>query len=237
MIISHTHKFVFFSFPKAGSESVRALLAPYNEERIRPWLEHQGRGFYPHMPPRDVAVMFARRGWDFDSYRRITCIRNPYARLVSLYRMICRVDGVWKFRARCGVQPGFNRWVLSTRPGGRGGGGRPYQRWRRYGTWSVEQWISDAAGVPLVTGIVRLEDLAQGPAPLLDLLGLPVAPLPVRNCRPPVDPATWFSAPALRVMAHRYAGEIREFGYSLPAGCRAGPVADPRPPARMVLDI
>ena len=217
MIISHTHRFVFFSNPKTGSESLRALLQPYNEVTVQPWREtSQSQPFYPHMPPREALPIFRAKGWDWEDYRRITCTRNPYPRLVSLYRMIADVDGIWKLRRKLGLGvPSFERWLASTRPDGRGGGGRSHQRWRRFGTWSAGAWTHDAQGHRLVPDILRLEHLSEDLPALLERLGLPQdLTLPHVNQRPQTDWTDWYSADTHSLVARRYAWDLDNFQYS-----------------------
>lgn len=227
MIVSHRYRLIFFAFPKTGSESLRALLAPLNEVGVRPWrAAGRGRDFHPHMSPAEARAAFARRGWDFAAYRRVTCLRNPYPRLVSLYRMIRAVDGVWRLRARAGLGvPGFAAWLRASPPRGRGGGGRAHQRWRRHGTWSARAWIEgeaaeataeatgDAAAPPLVTHVLRLEHLAQELPALWQQLGLPPPPdpLPWLNSRPPAPWQAWYDPPLRHLVARRYRWELARF--------------------------
>lgn len=224
MIVSHRHRLIFFAFPKTGSESLRALLAPLNEVTVRPWRQaRRGRDFYPHMSPAEAALAFDRRGWDFAGYRRVTCLRNPYPRLVSLYRMIRAVDGVWRLRARAGLGlPGFADWLRGTAPCGPGGGGRAHQRWRRYGTWSAQAWIgagggdtddTDDTGATLVPHVLRLEHLAQELPALWRHLDLPPppAPLPWLNRRPPAPWQGWYDAPLHHLVARRYRWDLARF--------------------------
>ena len=214
MIVSHARKLIVFSNPKTGSESLRALLSDLNDERVRPWRQRSAaHPFYPHMPPVEARAVFRSRGWDWDGYRRVTVVRNPYARLVSLYRMIRDVDGLWRMRALVGLGvPGFRDWLIASRPDGRGGGGRRHQRWRRFGTWSAYHWTHDAAGTPLVTDILRLERLADDLSPLLDALGYPPGAAPAQtNARAPVDWAGWYDWDSSALVARRYAWELERF--------------------------
>ncbi|MEL7213493.1 MAG: sulfotransferase family 2 domain-containing protein [Pseudomonadota bacterium] len=217
MIISHTHRFIFFSNPKTGSESLRALLAPLNEEPIGPWRDRTTQHpFYAHMSPAEAQISFAAKRWPFEAYRRITCVRNPYPRLVSLYRMIADVDGVWRLRRRMGLgQTTFSRWLRETQPYGAGGGGRIHQRWRRYGTWSAQTWTTDVHGARLVTDILRLEHLAEELPVLLADLNLPIrANLGHVNARPKTDWGAWYSPQTRALVADRYAWDLRRFSYS-----------------------
>lgn len=207
MIISHRHRFIFFSMPKTGSESLRALFAPLQEEDVPDWRNRTP--FYSHMPPAEAQAAFAAKGWDFARYARISCMRNPYPRLVSLYRMIADVDGIWKLRRRCGLSdPPFSRWLRSTSPQGRGGGGRAHQRWRRYGTWSAAQWSGG-----LITHQVQLEHLAHDLPPVLRALNLPIeaSALPHVNARPAQDWRRWYDPATAALVARRYAADLENY--------------------------
>ncbi|RMD88954.1 MAG: hypothetical protein D6811_13090 [Alphaproteobacteria bacterium] len=214
MIVSHSRRIIFFSFPKTGSETLRCLLAPIGEEPIVSYRQRSRLyPFYAHMSPQEAERLFRARGWDFFAYRRITVIRNPYPRLVSLYRMIAEVDRLWAVRRRFGLAvPGFSRWLAASRPDGRGGGGRRHQRWRRFGSWSARSWLHDAQGRLLVDEVLRLERLAEELPPLLRQLELPVpARLPVVNARPRVDWRSWYGAREEALVASRYAWDLEHY--------------------------
>lgn len=213
MIICHSRRFIFFSNPKTGSESLRKLLEPWNEETIVPYRQRSAsRVFYPHMSPAEAAGAFDAKGIPFDSYTRITCVRNPYTRLVSLYRMIAAVDGVWRLRRQIGMgQPNFAGWLHGTRPDGRGGGGRAHQRWRKYGTWSAQAWCAGR-----VTHVLRLEHLAQDLPPVLAGLGIAPSGLPRINARPDIDLSDWYDGRTAALVATRYAQDLSDYGYDMP---------------------
>lgn len=210
MIICHSRRFILFSAPKTGSESLRAGLAPLAEVPVRPWRQTRPDApFYPHMPPAAAAAVFAARGWDFAAYRRVTVIRDPFARLVSLYRMIAAVDGVWQARRRAGLgTPSFARWLAQTRSDGRGGGGRRHQRWRRHGAWSAWHWSHDAAGRPLVTDLIPLDRLDDAWPGLCADLDLPPRPLPYLNARRGAGVPLPYDADSAALVAARYAWDI-----------------------------
>jgi hypothetical protein len=165
------------------------------------------------MPPEEAAWEFEARGIPFDSYTRVTCVRNPYTRLVSLYRMIGAVDGVWRLRRQTGLgQPAFGTWLRQTRPDGRGGGGRAHQRWRRFGTWSAQAWCAGR-----VNHVLRLEHLEEELPAVLAALGIAPSELPRINARSEVDVASWYDAPLVALVAERYAHDLKHYGYGLPA--------------------
>lgn len=171
MRISHQYKFIFFSNPKTGSTSLRDLLTPYSDLQEVQYTERtEYNPFYAHITPKEVKEIFLLKNWDFDKYFKFTFVRNPWARLVSLYKMI--ESG--KKRSKQESLPDFNLWVKTIKPFGIGGGGDPYkQRWRVYGTYSIEHYIKDDFDNILVDKVIRLEDIDQEIIPLLKQLNIP----------------------------------------------------------------
>ena len=90
MRISHQYKFILFCNPKTGSESFREMLDPYSDLRVNNNVREQGENlpFYTHISPLETKEIFNELGWEYDSYLKIICTRNPFNRLVSLYEMI-----------------------------------------------------------------------------------------------------------------------------------------------------
>ena len=165
MIISHQYKLVFFSNPKTGSESIRKFLSPISEERIvvfrRVTEEHP---FYSHITPLETKTVFEKRGWGFNNYNRLVFTRNPFSRVLSLFKMMTRGHS---FDVNI-----FNRWVSTIDNKGAGRGGNNLDRWLKYGTYSIYNFISDRKGVPLTTRIIRLEDIEKELAKHLTEIGI-----------------------------------------------------------------
>jgi hypothetical protein len=214
--ISHKHRFIFFAFPKTGSESVRQILNPItdvageNEIDILKSPEDARAGRIPnHIAPRDLRAHFRERGWPFEDYFRFMFVRNPWARLVSLYEMIRYRDP--------GFDLSFDRWLLQSRPDRWGGGieGQDSELWCRYGTYSVDAYACDESGQRLVDKIYRLDDMWQVPADLRRH-NIPISgdAMPWLNRGPGIDHSKYYTTPALRaVVAARYAKDIAEFGF------------------------
>ncbi len=213
MIISHTRRLIIFSNPKTGSESLRAAFGPLAEEPVVPWRHTNWLyPFYPHMPPSEAQRVFQARGWDFHAYTRVTGIRNPYPRLVSLYRMIRRSDRIWKLRQASGLPvPDFATWLRGTRTQGRGGGGHIHQRWRRFGTYSVRAWTHGGGDQSLVSHILRLEHLAQDAGPLLEAFALSADAIPHLNAAGSTEWRDWYDAASRSLVQQRYAEELQAF--------------------------
>ena len=67
----------------------------------------------------------------------------------------------------------FTPWLYSISPKGNGGGGDDWQRWRKYGAYSIEHYIKDDQGNILVDKVIRLEDIQKDLRPFLTAMGLP----------------------------------------------------------------
>lgn len=220
MRISHRFRFIFFSFPKTASVSVRRMLDPVSDIRSTPEyrvpggriaLAGDGSLIIPgHVSPIELRSLFRENNWPFESYFKFVFVRNPWARLVSLYRMICdEVEG---------FQEPFPTWLLGASTGSLGIVDDGVGRWRRYGTYTLGNFVNDELGKRLVDKVFRLEDIELFPAELRKR-GIPLPPQPIRrmNSKPPVDLNAYYTMPALKaVVAARYADEIAEFGYSYP---------------------
>jgi hypothetical protein len=212
--ISHRHRFIFFSFPKTGSESVRLALDPISDVASGESAELDSgarQAISAHIRPPDLRSIFNERGWPFDEYYRFVFVRNPWTRLVSLYRMIRRSNPRFQ-------QP-FDQWLVETRPSGAGGcvGSSGRLLYRRYGTYALDEFVCDERGKRLVDDVFRMEDMPIVPAKLREKgIPLPVEFMPVINRASRVDIADYYTPALKAVVAMRYAKDIEEFRYSYP---------------------
>jgi hypothetical protein len=209
MRISHRHRFVFFSNPKTGSSTVRQLLDPHSDVfPVRNVREVTSENpFHPHMPPAEARVWFLRFGWDFDGYTKFVFVRNPWARLVSLYEHIRRAPV---------PAPPFDEWVYSI--GSSGTRDDPdWAPWRRYGGYSIEHFVKDETGGILVDKVMRLEDIDLVLLPFLAALGLPVRrdePIPRKNQRLNPRPyRAYYTPDTIAHVRDLYRYDIVTYGY------------------------
>lgn len=91
MRISHKHKFVFFSKPKSASTSIRVFLNNYSDIKHSEFkniknVKSPKNPFYCHIPPCEAEEWFVKKGWNLDQYNCFTTVRNPYSRIVSVYK-------------------------------------------------------------------------------------------------------------------------------------------------------
>jgi len=211
MRISHRYKFIFFCNPKTGSESVRELLGPYSDVSSTIYLKRTPENpFYSHISPVETRNIFMKFGWDFDSYTKFVFVRNPWARLVSLYEMIYQ-------KASAGInKPDYPSWLYTVLPYGPGAGGEDWKRWRKYGSYSLDNYASDETGKLLVDKVIRLEDIdTELPAFLLKL-GIPEAEklhIPHINARIKQHYAVYYTEAAREYVARMYKYDIEHYGY------------------------
>jgi hypothetical protein len=188
MQISHKYKFIFFSNPKTGSESVRKILEPYSEEKVTAFRKRTSASLlYSHITPHEVQQIFREKGINYDDYFKFVFVRNPWARLVSLYEMIYatnaskNVKSPLRFKLKMfhkkvfTRKPDFNFWLKSVQNDGIGAGGKEADRWRRYGSYSIDNYIMDNEKNILVDKVIKLEDIDKELIPTLVNLNLPNA--------------------------------------------------------------
>ena len=117
------------------------------------------------MTPLETKAVFESYGWDFSQYRKFICVRNPWARLVSLYEHIRREGS---------VTADFDSWLQTIETSGAGAGGEDWQRWRRYGSWSIENYIADEQGELMVDKVFKTETVSRELPVWLETIGVSV---------------------------------------------------------------
>ncbi len=200
MRVSHHYKLIFFANPKTGSSTVRKFLDPYSDTEVASQLRENSQ--YPHLSAEDTKRRFTELGWDFDSYSRLVCVRNPWAKLVSLY---C-------YRRRKFELPSFERWLDNV-----AAGDDALPQWPIFGSESLATFIHDANGNLLVNRVLRTEDLDHELLPYLRSIGLPIPPdadLPRYNISGKGDSYQKHYSPAsVALVRDLYRYEIDNFGY------------------------
>lgn len=211
MRVSHRYRFVYFSIPKTASESVRRLLDPLSDEEIRTYRTRTARHpLYSHMRPVEFADLAQGGGLELAGYFRFATVRNPFARLVSLYRMAKR-DG------QVGLPGPFRDWVETLDPSGRRDA-HVSLKWYAHGVMSMSAFLSDADGVLLVDRVYRIEDeLETLRADLAHRVGEAAvgARVPVINAAPRPSPwRSYYDDPqTVATVLTRYGEDFDRFGY------------------------
>ena len=212
MRISHSKKFIFFSNPKTGSESMRYMLDKYSEIRdVKFKYITEKNPYYSHIRPVEVKSIFNREKIDFKSYTKIVCTRNPYVKLVSLYEMIF---------SKSIFKPNFTKWLLKTSNKGFGAGkDKPHMKARVYGTYCLKNFISDENGKILVDEIIPLENFKILIPKLFKKLNIPYKDsdmIKINSRKRKKDIKDYYTSEAIDYVKKNYAWEINKFSYTLP---------------------
>jgi len=209
MRISRKYNFIYFSRPKTASTSIRDLLDTFCDVRIVTYPELNAKNrFYSHMRPVEARATFSELGWDFDASYRFITVRNPWARLVSLYRMM---EGL----KHHGAKLDFSSWIKSIDPDRPPVPASP-GKWYDHGMLSFDAFVSDEAGTVLVKDAFRIEDQLPDLLEKLYEIGVPVPQrksVPSVNVAPKVDYRAFYSDADVALVAHLYQPEISQFGY------------------------
>ena len=197
MLLSDSHKFAFYHYPKTGGTSITAALAPYLRNPIRvPVVERsgwQGRHHidgYQHVPIRQVTITPPAH------YLTAVFIRNPFEIVVSAWN----ID-----------QISFDKFVYEEIDS------------RQHPTlqYTILDSIVDAAG-NLPDFIGRHENMDKDWKKFCKLVGLPKLRLPYRNIKElkwnrqkNPDYRTHYTHYSRQVVSEIFDNDLKYFGYSL----------------------
>jgi hypothetical protein len=214
MRISHSHRFVFLAYPRTASTSTRNLLDPFCEVKSVHISEVTAtHPFYHHISAGELLDVFRQRGWDWDSYRKFTIIRNPYDRVVSLYHHHAKQYGparerrsgpLLRFARMFRRKTDFAAYVKALNPD------------QRLHT-KLRSFVCDSSGRWLVGDILRFENLGMELSALLPELGVTSfeGVLPRLNgSTDREDYRMYYNGRSRRRVGDLYAEEIELFGYA-----------------------
>ena len=79
MLVSHKHKFIFIHVPTTGGSSIRKALSSFRDEERR---------MHKHYPLDENIKLYSDIAWqgDLNDYYKFTIVRNPWHRLLSIWR-------------------------------------------------------------------------------------------------------------------------------------------------------
>ena len=207
-MISHKHKFIFISPPKTGSTSLLSALLSYADfENFIDQPEYHSFDFYEHTKDfkQNIWEDFTkskstpRKHTNLNSYHRkhlqqyeiFTCIRNPYDRIVSLWKW----EELTKKRYN-GFS--FKRWLNI----------RMYW-WHRPQFDFLQTDIINMSSINLV----RFENLEQDFNTLCDKIDIPKQKLPHKNKSKHRHYTEYYDDETKQIVAEKYAKDIEYFGY------------------------
>ncbi len=216
MIISHSHRFIFFHVAKTGGMSMRTVLEEYGQEPERFKIKRPPRAkagspnpmyevweaLLLHATARDAQKYLPRE--IFDGYYKFAFVRNPWDWQVSMYHFILREPTHRKHQIveQLGSFDAYLQWVIKTP--------NPYPK----GATKEQSAVLTAAdGKLLVDFVGRYESLAQDFAQVCDRLHIAAA-LPHVNRSAHRNYRDYYTSQTEQLVAEHFRTDIERFGYT-----------------------
>lgn len=206
MIISHTHKFIFFAVPKTGTHAVRRALRPYlsdaDQEQVglfeKKSLPHPELAALKHGHISYLQLQSLLAEGNNADYFRFAFVRNPYDRFVSYCAFVSRKTGEFEADPR-----GFMRHVLFR--------GRPlgHLLFR-----PQHEFLVDADGRIAMTRVGKVENMQADYDAIAAQLGLPTQPLERVNSSSRKDFRGYYDEEMRAGVYDLYRRDFELFGYA-----------------------
>ena len=200
MLISESKSFLFFAFNKTASSSIEDVLRPHQSRvayrllQIRYQLTPAPhKPVFKHVQPDVIRHMMGPKKWQ--SYFKFCFVRNPFARLVSLYFYHRQIPND---RHPLASQVNFEEWILA---GGSGSARR-----------SMHDFVTDEAGNIIVDFIGQYENIERDFETICNRIDI-VATLPHVNRSRHTHYATYYTERARREVERRFARDLEVFDY------------------------
>ncbi len=215
MLISYTHKFIFFHVPKVAGLSIREALQDYAQEpehfkirRPSKMVDGSPNPFYEiwqtillHATTQDAQKELSEEV--YDNFYKFAFVRNPWDWQVSMYHFILKETSHRNHRI-VKTMRGFEdyiEWIMTTK--------KPYARGA---TKFQYEMLTDADGKILLDFIGRYENLKQDFSHVCQILNIE-APLPQLNRTVHRDYRTYYTEKTKNRVADYFRKDIELFGY------------------------
>lgn len=211
-MISTQKRFLFVHIPKSAGNAIQTALARFADDEIMRVRERHD--VYEHMyvsnevlgTHKHSTLAEYRHALDPDLYGslfKFTCVRNPWDRMVSHFFFKQAKRGRRGFDANA-----FRRFIAKRRPATYYLS--PDSRWRRLASVPTRR---GAAAFRELDFHLRFERLNEDFRTLCSRLGIPFAPLPVRNRGSHDHYSRYYDATTRRAVWKRFRAEIEYFGF------------------------
>ncbi|MEY4769210.1 MAG: hypothetical protein RL637_1849 [Pseudomonadota bacterium] len=214
MLISHSHRFIFFHVAKVAGLSIRQALMPYITEpekfKIRRPIKFINGQLNPLYVLWDSALTHATAldtqkeyGELFNHYFKFAFVRNPWDWQVSMYHFILK-EPEHIYHQHVKAMSGFDEyinWVIATR--------KPFTKGA---TKFQHQMLCDQQGKILVDFIGRYENLNSDFAYLCQQLNL-TTQMPYLNQSQHRQYTDYYHQATRELIAEHFSEDIRLFGY------------------------
>lgn len=215
MLISYTHKFIFFHVAKVAGISIREALKEYAQEprdlKLRRPPEVIGGNPNPmyamwetyllHTRARDAARILPAEV--YHSFYKFAFVRNPWDWQVSMYHFLLKETGNPRYDLVRSL-PGFDaylEWVIQTE--------KPYPR----GAAKFQhEMVVDQTGTVLVDFVGRFETLSEDIAHVGQHLNIDIV-LPYLNQSQHRDYRSYYNEHTRALVAEHFREDIERFAY------------------------
>ncbi|MCP4104138.1 MAG: sulfotransferase family protein [Desulfobacteraceae bacterium] len=216
MMISYTHKFIFFHVAKVAGLSIREALIPYTREpdrfRIRRPPETLDGEPNPLYEMWKIKLLHAKAGdaikefsaGIYDSFYKFAFIRNPWDWQISMYHFILKETAHVSHQIVSSMADfeEYLEWVVSTK--------NPFARGA---TKFQKDMLTDSSGNIIVDFIGRYESLKQDFDHICQILNLKAA-LPQLNKTVHRDYRFYYNERTKRIVEEHFKDDIDLFGYT-----------------------
>lgn len=220
MIVSREHRFVFVHIQKTGGDTVRHLLGRHFDNLTEVAAKHD--------PARKGEIRLN----EWNGFYSFAFVRNPWARLVSWYRMIAeasRLKWYHKFlgeRKRSHYHQAQNnklwRYVLQNSSSFEGfikhctgevtmHDSRPTSRYSF--TRNQVEYVTDEEGNVIVDFVGRFENYEADLRTAFAQIGVDLGPLPHKNTSSHRHYSTYYTPETRAIVRDRFRRDIDYFGY------------------------
>jgi len=193
MRMSHKNKWLYIAPPKTGSETLRGVLDRYtNIKGGGPEEDKKKFPPYTHATAHELQICFKAQGWDWNEYFKFSVARNPWSRVVSIYKY-----GIQQNRLE---DIPFKEAVKT---------------WNKYmNHWSCYDHHFDKQGNQIVDFILKLENLQEDFDVVCDRIGIPPQQLPHVNKTKHKHYTEYYDDETREIVAKKYKKDIEQYGYT-----------------------
>lgn len=210
MRISHKHGFIFLSFPRTASRTMRTVLDPASDVYSVHITEiSEENPYYHHSPAHYVEQVFIADGRDPGDYFKFAFVRNPYTRMTSMHRWHVNL---LKMNKRPVVEfKEFLREAHTLFVGEQRTYTHPYDMRSPF-----QYFACRPDGELFLDKVYKFEELRESVDDICTRLGIPnAAALPEVGKFKQKSAAEYYDDETHALVSEVYAWEIAEFGYSL----------------------
>jgi len=194
-MISHKHKFIFITPPKTGSTSITyALLKFADIEKV--FSQSNFKYTFDYVDEfsersKHTSIRKMMEQMKIDEYKLIGSIRNPYDRVVSMWKTSHRGKGR-------GDQRDFSSWICFS----------------GFNT-KLDPLIDlfSYGGKVIVDNFIRFENFQEDFNIVCDKIGIPKQELPHKNKSKHKHYTEYYDDETRQIVAEKYAKDIEHFGY------------------------